>query len=89
MPFLNRNGNIALGKCATQTTKLNLTRHTIRYSVGTIFCAKFPNILTISQNDSSYHIAKKYSAPKFDVTFKCRVYYEECGGFTLNDTKSH
>ena len=36
---------------------------------------------TKSQNDLNYHIAKKHSAPKPDVTFKCKLCYQEFPGF--------
>ena len=40
-----------------------------------------PNFLTKSQNDLNYHFAKKHSAPKPDVTFKCKRCYQEFPGF--------
>ena len=33
------------------------------------------------QNDMIYHIAKEHSAPKPDVTFKCKLCYQEFPGF--------
>ena len=32
---------------------------------------------TKSQNDLNYHIAKKHSAPKPDITFKCKLCFQE------------
>ena len=34
-----------------------------------------------SQKDLNYHIAKKHSAPKPDVTFKCKLCFQEFPGF--------
>ena len=34
-----------------------------------------------NKNDLNYHIAKKHSAPKPDVTFKCKVCYQEFPGY--------
>ena len=70
MPSLNRNEKVTCENCGTQTTKLNLARHKKRCSVGTLYC---PNFSKKSQNDLNYHIAKKHSAPKPDVTFKCKL----------------
>ena len=43
-----------------------------------------PNVLISPQNpqsDLNYHNAKKHSAPKLDVTFKCKLCYQEFPGF--------
>ena len=40
-----------------------------------------PNFSTKSQNDVNYHSAKKHSAPKPEVTFKCKLCYQEFPGF--------
>ena len=37
--------------------------------------------LNKSQNDLNYHIAKKHSAPKHDIIFKCKLCYQEFQGF--------
>ena len=57
--------------CGTQTTKLIVARHMKRCSAGTLYCTQCHNSSSKSQNDLNYHIAKKHSAPKLDVTFKC------------------
>ena len=36
---------------------------------------------TKSRNGLNYHFAKKHSAPKVDVTFKCKLCYQEFPGF--------
>ena len=81
MPSLNRNEKVTCEKCCTQTTKLNLARHRKRCSVGTLYCTQWPNFSTKSQIDLNYHTAKKHCAPKPDVTFKCKLYYQEFPGF--------
>ena len=42
-----------------------------------MYCIQCPNFSAQSQSDLYYHIAKKHSAPKPDVTFKCKLCYEE------------
>ena len=46
-----------------------------------MFCTQCPNFSTKSQNDLNYHIAKMHSAPKLDVTFKCKHCYQAFPGF--------
>ena len=81
MPSLNRNEKITCENCGTQTTKLNLARHKKRCSFGTLYCTHCPNFPTKSQIDLIYHIAKVHSAPKPEVTFKCKLCYQEFPGF--------
>ena len=81
MPSLNRYEKVTCENCGTQTTKLNLARHKKRWSVGTLYCTQCPNFSTKSQNDLNYHIAKKHSAPKPDISFKCKLCYAEFPGF--------
>ena len=50
-------------------------------SAGILFCTQCPNFSTKSQEDLNYHNAKKHSAPKPDVTFKCKLCYQEFLGF--------
>ena len=71
MPSLIRKEKITCEKCGTQTTRNNIVRHKKRCSVGTLYCTQCPNFSTKSPNDLNYHIAKKHSAPKPDITFKC------------------
>ena len=40
-----------------------------------------PNFFTKWQNDLNYHIARKHSAPKIDLTFKCKLCYQDFPGF--------
>ena len=45
------------------------------------YCTHCPNFSTKSQNDLNYHIARKHSAPNPEVTFKCKLCYQEFPGF--------
>ena len=81
MTSLIRKEKITCENCGTQTTKHNIVRHKKRCSVGTLSCNQCPNFSTKSQNDLLYHIAKKHSAPKPDVTFKCKLCYQEFSRF--------
>ena len=81
MPSLYRYEKFTCENCGTQTTKLNLARHKKSCSADTLFCTQCPNFSTKSQNVLNYHIAKKHSAPKLDVTFKCKLCYQEFPGF--------
>ena len=76
MPALDRNVNVTCGICGTSVTKKNLSRHKSWCSGGTLYCTQCPNFSTKSQKDLNYHIAKKHSAPKLDVTFKCKLCYQ-------------
>ena len=80
---LNRNEKITCENCGTQTTKLNLARHKKRCSVGTLYCTHCPNFSAKSQNDLNYHIAKKHSAPKPEVTFNVNFVIKSFYDFTL------
>ena len=80
MPSLNRYEKATCENCGTQTTKLNLACPKKSCSAGTLYCTQGPNFSTKSQNDLNYHIAKKHSAPKLDVTFKCNLCFQEFPG---------
>ena len=80
-PFSNRYEKVTCENCGTQTTKPILVRHKKSWSAGTLYCNQCPNFSTKSQNDLNYHIAKKHSAPKPDVTSKCKLCYQEFPGF--------
>ena len=81
IPFLNRYEKVTCENCGTQTTKLNLARHKKSCSAGRLHCSQFPNFFTKPQNDMNYHIAKKHSAAKRDVAFKCKLCYAEFPAF--------
>ena len=78
---LNRIEKGTCENCGTQTTKPNLARRKMCCSAGTLYCTQCPKFSTKSQNDLNYHIAKKHSAPKPEVTFKCQLCYQEFPGF--------
>ena len=81
MPALNRNEKITCENFGTKTTKPNLERHKERCSAGKLYCTQCPNFFRKSQSDLNYHFAKKHSAPKLDVSFKCKLCYKEIPGF--------
>ena len=64
MPSLIRKEKITCENCGTQTTRNNIVRHKKRFSVGTLYWTHCPKFSTKSQNDLTYHIAKKHSALK-------------------------
>ena len=81
--------NVTCEKFGTQTTKFNLARHNESCSAGTLHCSQCPNFSTKVQNDLNYHIAKKHSAPKLDITFKCKNCYAEFPGlFALHQHRN-
>ena len=81
MPSLSQYGKVTCENLGTPTTKLNFARHKKRCSAGTLYCTQCPSFSTKSQNYLIYHIAMKHSAPKTDVTFKCKHCYQEFPGF--------
>ena len=81
MPSLIRKEKIICENCGTKTTRNNIVRHKKRCSFGTLYYTQSPNFSTKSPNDLNYHIAKKHSAPKPHLTFKCKLCYQESPGF--------
>ena len=81
MPSLIRKEKNTCENCGTQTTRNNTVRHKKRCSAGTLYCTQCPNFSTKSKNDLNYHIAKKHSAPKPEVTFMCKLCFQEFSGF--------
>ena len=81
MPSLIRKEKVTCENCGNQTTRNNIVRHNKSCSAGTFYCTHSPNFSTKSQKDLSYHIAKKHSAPKPVITFKCKLCYQEFPGF--------
>ena len=81
MPALIRKENITCENCGTQTTRNSIVRYKKRCSVGTLCCTQCHKFSTKSQNDLNYHIAKKRSAPKPDITFECKLCFQEFPGF--------
>ena len=81
MPSLIWKEKVTCDTCGTQTTRNNNVPHKKRCSVETLNRTHSPNFYTKSQSDLNYHIAKKHSAPKPDITFKCKLCYQEFPGF--------
>ena len=81
IPSLIRKEKIACENCGSQTTRNNIVRHKKSCSAGTLYCTHCPDFSTKSQNDLKYHIVKKHSAPKLDVTFKCKLCFQGIPGF--------
>ena len=81
MPSLNRYEKVTCENCGTQTTKINLARHKKSCSAGTLYCTQCPSFSTKSQIYLNYHIAKKHSDPKPDITFNCKLCFQEFPGF--------
>ena len=81
MPPIIRKEKITCENCGIQTRRDKIVRHNKGCSVGTLYCTEYPNFSTKSQNDLNYHFAKKQNAPKPDVTFKCKLCYQEFPGF--------
>ena len=80
MPSLNRYDKVNCENCGIQATMPNLARQKKSCSVGTLQCSQCPNFFTKLLSDLNYHIAKKNSAPKPDVTFKSKFCYAEFPG---------
>ena len=81
MHSLNRNEKVTCEICGVQIKKLNHARHKKNCSAGTLYCTQCLNFSTKSQSDLNFHIAKKHSAPKPDITFKCKLCHAEFPGF--------
>ena len=81
MPSLNRNQGVTGENCSTQTTKFNRARHKKSHSAGTLYFIQCISFSTKSQNDLNSHIVRMYRAQKLEVTFKCKLCYQELPGF--------
>ena len=64
-------------KCGTQTVRNKVVQHKIRCSCGILYCTQCPIFYTTSQDDLIYHFAKRHSAPKTVVTYRCTLAYQE------------
>ena len=64
-------------KCLRSIESLILRVIRKRCSVGTLFCTQCPNFSRKSENALNYRIVEKHSKPNVDVTFKCKLHYQE------------
>ena len=78
---VNPRRKITCENSGAQTTRNNILRHKKSCPSGTLFCTHCPNFSRKPQSDLKYHIAKKQSASKPEVTFKCELCYQEFPGF--------
>ena len=78
---LNRYEKVTCENCGAQTTQPNLARNKKNCSAGTLHCSQCPNFSTKLQSHLNYHIAKKHSVPKLDITIKCKHCYAEFSDF--------
>ena len=83
MPSLNRYEKVTCENCGTQTTKLNLARHKMSCSAGTLFCTQRPNLCTKSYDGLNYHISKKHSAPNLMSPSSVNFVIKSFQDFTL------
>ena len=81
MPSLFRKEKITCEHCGTQGTRINLSRHKKRCSVGTLYCTQCPNFSTLSQDDLNCHIAKQHSVAGPSKTYKYKLCHAEFPGF--------
>ena len=72
--------NFLRENCCTQTTRNKVVGHKKRCSIGTLYCTRCPNFSTKTQKDLNCHIAKKHSAPKHDINFRCNLCYQKLPG---------
>ena len=81
MPSLIRKEKVSWEHCGTQVTRINLSHHKKRCSVGTLYCTQSPNFSTLSQDNLNHHVAKKHSVPRPSITYKCKLCHAEFPGF--------
>ena len=87
MPSLIRKEKITCDSCGTQTTRSSFVRHKKRCSADLVLI-QCPNFSSSCQIVLNHHIVEKHSAPKLDVTFKGKLYYQEFSGFCNIKTPS-
>ena len=76
-----RKEKVSCEHCRTQVTRINLSRHKKRYSIGILYCTQCPNFSRMSQDDLNSHVAKKHSVPRSSKTYKCELCHAEFPGF--------
>ena len=80
MPSVIRK-KVACEHCGTQVKRINLSRHKKGCSIGTLYCIQCPSSSTSSQDDLTYHVAKKHSVPRLSRTYKFKRCHAEFPGF--------
>ena len=81
MLSLNQKEKVSCEHCGTQVTRNNIVRHKKRCSARALYCTQCPNFSTLSQDDLNYHVAKKHSAPRPSITYKCKRCHADFPGF--------
>ena len=81
MLSLIRKEKITSENCGTQTTRKSIARQKKKCSAGTLYCTQRLKFSTTSKINLNYHTAKKHSAPKHVVAFKCKHCYQDFPGF--------
>ena len=81
IPALDRSVKVTCENCGTLVTKINLSRHKLCCSGGTLYCPKCPNFSTKLRDDLNYHIAKQHSAAGPSKTYNCKLCHAEFPGF--------
>ena len=81
--FRQSQQKITCQNCGRQTNKLSLARHKKSCSAHIMYCTQCPHFSTKSKSDLNYHIVRKHSAPKVDVTFKCKYCYQVFPNFNV------
>ena len=81
MPSLIRKEKVSCEHCGTQVTRNNSVRQKNRCSAGKLYRTQCPNFSTFSQDDLNYHFAKKHSALRTSITYKCKLCHAEFHGF--------
>ena len=80
MSSIIRKEKIACENCGTRTTRNKIVRHKKSCSAGTLYGTHCPKFSTKSRSDLNYDFAKKHSARKPDVIFKCTFCYQQLPG---------
>ena len=74
---LNRKDEDTCDNCGFQTTKLKIALSHEEMLSWNLVLYPISQLSTNSHDDLTYHIAIKHSAPKPEVTIKCKLSYDE------------
>ena len=81
MKSLIQKEKITCENCGTQTTRNNIVRQKKRCPLGTLYCTQCFNFSPKSPSVLNYHFAKRHSAPKPNMTFRCKLSFKDFPGF--------